>query len=559
MNAESWMRTRRDFELLRAMDAGQRESWLRAEQERAADSAHALRELLEADAADDALLDTDAPTLHVGWLRQTSDPHAMPSVIAGYTIVAVIGEGGSATVYRGEGERTVAVKVLKSDACSPGLAKRFEQERETLAGLDHHGLIRVLGAGHLEDARPYLITEFVAGEPIDVFCDRRSLALDERLKLFVEVCRAVHHAHAHLIVHRDLKPSNILVDANARPKVLDFGVAKLLDPARDPLWTDHYGRGPLTPAFASPEQIRGESITTASDVYSLGVLLHVLVTGGGPYAEQTAERNSLERAVVEGRRRSPQATASANQRPAPPNDIVAILERALALRAADRHASAEHFAEEVVCFLEGRPLPSRSEPWTRRVARFARRRPWTMAACAAVMLVLIGSWIGTQRSLWRVEESERYAWLAHANAVRSTNMLADLLERIGANASVRSELAGLISETERSVDELADQPEAKARLHMALARLEVARGTPDAAEIHLSHALELTRSTPGLSWRETEHCLARLADLRANRGDSSAIDLARERLELFVTRGDTNGASQARADFDALLRRLGAR
>jgi eukaryotic-like serine/threonine-protein kinase len=360
-----------------------------------------------------------------------------------------------------------------------------------------------------------------------------------------------------LIVHRDLKPSNILVDADARPKVLDFGVAKLLDPERDPSWTDLYGRGPLTPAHASPEQMRGEAITTASDVYSLGVLLHVLATGGSPYAETSAERAELERAVANARRRDPESAARASGRTPPPRDVVAILERALAPRPADRYASAEHFAEDVTCFLEGRPLLSRSEPWTRRIARFARRRPWLAAAGAAVLLVSIGSWIGTERSLRRVTASESVAWRAHANAVRSTNLLADLLERIGASAVAGDELARLVSETERSLDELRDQPEAEARLRMALARLENARGASDAAEAHLLRALELSRDTRGLSWNDTEHCLARLVELRAGRGDPRALEPARERVVLLTARGED--AAEARAVLDGLIERFGAR
>jgi serine/threonine-protein kinase len=534
----------------------ERERWLRSHEPLDAESARELRALLAADETDDALLDSDAPTLHTAWLRNREPHAAIGSEVAGYRLVEVIGEGGSATVYRAEGAGSVAVKVLKPEACSPGLSKRFEQERETLTGLDHTGVIRVLGAGHLDDGRPYLLTEYVAGAPIDVHCDRAKLDLAARLALFVKVCRAVHHAHRHLVVHRDLKPSNILVDANGEPKVLDFGVAKLLDPARDPLWTDQFGRGPLTPAYASPEQIRGESITTASDVYSLGVLLFHLVTGASPYAEPIAQRDALERAVAEGRRRTPRDTAQLGGRSTPPADVAAILERALALRPSDRYASVEHFAQDVVCFLEDRPLLSRSEPWIRRAASFTRRHPWVMSACAALVLVLLGTWIGTQRSLRRVMDSESVAWRAHASAVRSTNLLAELLERIGASAIGSPELSKLVSETEAHLTELAEQPEAEARLRMSLARLERARGELEAAERHTARALELSRDTRGLSWNDTERCLEQLCELRALRGDPSSIDLARERLELLLARGDTARIAEARRTLEELTERF---
>jgi len=556
MNAESWSRTRREFERLREMAPAERERWLREHEESGAESTRELRGLLEADELEDALLDTDAPALHAAWLRRSEADDAIGREVAGRRIVAWLGEGGSATVYRAEGVDTVAVKLLKAEACSPGLAGRFEQEREALAGLDHPGLIRVLGAGRLDDGRPYLMTEYVAGEPIDVFCERSKLDLAARLRLCVDVCRAVHHAHSHLVVHRDLKPSNILVSADGRPKVLDFGVAKLLDPARDPAWTDQYGRGPLTPAYASPEQIRGEAITTASDVYSLGVLLHELATGASPYDPTRVDREALERAVAAGRRRTPGEAARVAGRPPPPEDVAAILERALALHPGDRYASAEHMAQDLACFLEHRPLLSRREPWARRVARFARRRPWTMAACAAVALVLLGSWLGTQRSLRRVLASEAVAWRAHANAVRSTNLLAELLERIGASAPEGEELSSLVSQTEQHLGELAEHPEAEARLRMALARLELARGRTEAAEAHLARSLDLSRNTRGLSWNDTERCLEQWCELRAQRGDPACIELARERLGLLIEHGDTARAAQAERTLASLVERF---
>lgn len=174
-----------------------------------------------------------------------------------------------------------------------------------------------------------------------------------------------------------------------------------------------------------------------------------------------------------------------------------------------------------------------------------------------MVLVSIGSWIGTERSLQRVIASEGVAWRAHANAVRSTNLLADLLERIGANAVAKDDLARLIAETERSLDELGDQPEAEARLRMALARLESARGATAPAEAHLVRALELSRDTRGLSWSDTEHCLARLAELRGLRGDPRAIEAARERVELLSAHGEV--AAEARAALAALNERFASR
>ncbi|MFN0009705.1 MAG: serine/threonine protein kinase [Planctomycetota bacterium] len=561
MRAEGWTQALRDFERLREMRPAEREPWLREREQHDDESGRVLRELIAADGAADPLLDSDLPTLHAAWSEGGDEPVGIGSEIAGYRIVSVLGEGGSATVYRAEreGVPSVAIKVLKPEACSPGLSRRFEQEQDTLTALEHQDIIRVLGAGRLADRRPYLITEHVAGERIDVHCERAALDLPARLRLFVLVCRAVHHAHSHLVVHRDLKPSNILVDAEGRPKVLDFGVAKLLDPERDPLWTDLYGQGPLTPAYASPEQIRGEAITTATDVYSLGVLLFEFATGASPYEQAPAEREALRRAVIAGHRRSPQAAATSRGRPPPPRDVATILERALALHPRDRYASAEHLAQDIECFLANRPLLSKSEPWSRRAARLARRRPWTLATCAALALVLLGSWIGAERSLRRVMASESVAWRAHANAVQSTNLLADLLEQIGSSAVADEELARRTAETDKSLADLAGQPEAEARLRTALARLERARGNSGTAEAHIARAVELSRDTRGLSWNDTERGLEIWCDLLAQRGDAGCLPLARERFELLAARGDTERAEEARKTLEALIGRFGPR
>lgn len=556
MDLETWSAQRADFERLRAMGEAERERWLSEAELRDARATRELRKLLAADVAQGTLLDEDAPSLQQEWSRATA---AIGQDVAGYRLIEIVGEGGSATVYRAQGRETVAVKVLKADASSPGWVRRFEQERETLSGLDHPGLIRVLDAGHLDDGRPYLITEFVEGEPIDRFCERHGLDLRARLRLFIGLCRAVHAAHGQLVVHRDLKPSNILVDASGAVKVLDFGVAKLLDPARDPLWTDLYGRGPLTLAYSSPEQVRGERITTACDVYSLGVVLHELIVGSSPYGPALGDRERLERAVVSGTRVDPREAARSGGRALPPGDVVAILERALATDPRDRYSSAEHLAQDIECFLAQRALLSRQEPTWARVRRIARRHPWIVGAVCAIGWIALGSWIGTQRSLRRVIASESIAWRAHANAVQSTRMLADLLEPMAASPAAREELTRLVAESEAQLPDLRDHPETEARLRIALARIDVGLGRSERAEAHLEQALELTRGTPGLSWRDTEDCLRQLVALHASRNDARCVARARELAELLDSRGETEAARRAREDFRSLEARFSGR
>ncbi|MGZ6971825.1 MAG: serine/threonine-protein kinase, partial [Thermoanaerobaculia bacterium] len=207
-----------------------------------------------------------------------------------YRVIRLLGSGGMGHVYLAvradeQYQKRVAIKVVKRGTDTDFVLRRFRQERQILAGLDHPNIARLLDGGNTEDGLPYFVMEYVEGEPITTFCERRGLEVRERLRLFRTVCGAVQFAHQNLVVHRDLKPGNILVTADGVPKLLDFGIAKLLNPELSPQTIDMTAANLrlFTPDFASPEQIRGERITTASDVYSLGALLYELLTGRRPY------------------------------------------------------------------------------------------------------------------------------------------------------------------------------------------------------------------------------------------------------------------------------------
>jgi eukaryotic-like serine/threonine-protein kinase len=218
-----------------------------------------------------------------------------------YQIVEEIGHGGMGEVYRGvridgQYEKQVAIKLVRSGYDSSLILERFRHERQILASLDHPNIARLLDGGTIEEGTPYLVMELIEGLPIDEYCDQHDLGIAERLQLFLQVCSAVQYAHQRLVVHRDLKPSNILVTTEGVPKLLDFGIAKILDPSAGAETTLVR---PMTPEYASPEQIRGEPITTASDVYSLGVVLYRLLTGRSPYRVNTHNPTELARAVME--------------------------------------------------------------------------------------------------------------------------------------------------------------------------------------------------------------------------------------------------------------------
>jgi serine/threonine protein kinase len=207
--------------------------------------------------------------------------------IGAYKIIQQIGRGGMATVYLAsradeQYEKQVAIKVLLPELGSEDLLRRFRNERQTLAKLDHPNIVKLLDGGSTEEGLPYLVMDCVQGVPIDKYCDNHKLSTEERLRLFCQICSAVQCAHENLIVHRDLKPSNILITKDGLPKLLDFGISKVLQPRNGPAVTQTLTRR-MTPAYASPEQVKGETITPATDIYSLGVVLYELLTGHRPY------------------------------------------------------------------------------------------------------------------------------------------------------------------------------------------------------------------------------------------------------------------------------------
>ena len=224
--------------------------------------------------------------------------------IGPYRVVSILGHGGMSIVYRGERDdaqyrQTVAIKVLQHATLHPRLRSRLHSERHILATLDHPSIARLIDSGDLDDGTPYLVMEHVDGESIDAYCDTRTLFVRERLELFVQVCAAVQYAHRNLVVHRDIKPSNIFVTGDGTPKLLDFGIAKLLAPESlsHTLAVTRLQERMLTPENAAPEQVLGRPITTATDIYSLGVLLYQLLTGRSPYRLLSYSQLQLERAI----------------------------------------------------------------------------------------------------------------------------------------------------------------------------------------------------------------------------------------------------------------------
>src|SRR6266545_3730972 len=239
-------------------------------------------------------------------LEEDEEPSLLAQHIGPYRIIREIGRGGMGAVYLaarddGQYDQQVAIKLIKRGMDSEEVLRRFRRERQILANLSHPNISRLLDGGMTLDGRPYFVMEYVAGMPIDEYADQQQLSIDERLKLFRRVCAAVQHAHERKIIHRDLKPCNVLITADGTVKLLDFGIAKLLDAEQSSKTIDQTdtARRVLTPEYASPEQLRGSPLTDVSDVYSLGILLYKFLTGHRPYAVQSRNSDEILKVLIE--------------------------------------------------------------------------------------------------------------------------------------------------------------------------------------------------------------------------------------------------------------------
>ncbi|MBS0396643.1 MAG: serine/threonine protein kinase, partial [Proteobacteria bacterium] len=367
MDAARWQRIKDLFEAARALPAPERARFLAGECGTDAGLRAELDSLLAADGVPEAILDRPAAAyLAPGALA--TETRWLGRRVGVYEIVAVLGRGGMGDVYRarradGAFDKDVAVKLVRAGFDTGFVLERFAAERQILAGLTHPGIAQLLDGGATADGLPYLVMELVEGEPIDRYCDGRALGLAARLDLFREVCAAVSYAHQRLVVHRDLKPSNILVTGAGAVKLLDFGIAKLLsagpgEPEGDATVTAFTA---LTPAYSSPEQLQGLPVTTASDVYSLGVVLYRLLTGRSPYGSRPTTTTAVLDSVLRGDALAPGAVIAAHG--APPGlpgrldrDLDAIVLKALRKEPERRYASVEQMAEDVRRHLRRQPV-----------------------------------------------------------------------------------------------------------------------------------------------------------------------------------------------------------
>ncbi len=347
-----------------------------------------------------------------------------------YRIVREIGRGGMGAVFEavredGEFDQKAAVKLTNRNLFSDELIKRFRTERQILARLEHKNIVRLLDGGITANQIPYFVMEFVEGVSVTEFCAENNLGIDERLALFLQVCEAVSYAHRRLIVHRDLKPSNILVTKNGEVKLLDFGIAKILD-ADEQTQT---ANAPLTPEYASPEQIKGETITTAADIYSLGVILYELLTEKSPAEIYGVERNDLLRGVCEsepirpslatrGQSNAKTRSEETNRKSQIANrkslkgDLDNIILKSLQKEKEQRYASVEQFADDIKAYLQGLPVKAHPQSFAYRARKFVKRNRLAVSiASASVLLILAVAGI----AVWQAFVAQKQKQIAEQN------------------------------------------------------------------------------------------------------------------------------------------------
>ncbi|MEO8227208.1 MAG: serine/threonine-protein kinase [Gemmatimonadota bacterium] len=443
-----------------------------------------------------------------------------------YKVVALVGEGGMGRVYEAvraddQYHQRVALKVVQHGLDSALAMARFRRERQILAGLTHSNIATLLDGGLTDDGRPFLVMEFIEGAPITVWCDANGASVRERLALFRQVCAAVGSAHRNLVIHRDLKPGNVLVTPDGTVKLLDFGIAKMLgdEAEADGLPLTRGGARVFTPEYASPEQIRGDVLTTASDVYSLGVLLFELLAGRRPFVVSSGSTSELEQRVLSETAPRPSAVARAGPQKRVSEDLDLIVLKALRKEPERRYPSVEALDDDVRRWLAGLPVRAHGDAIDYRIGKFIRRNAVAVTAAVLVVAALVGGVVSTA---WQA----RRARAEQATAERTSRFLRELLSSVKPAMEGRDVPASelLDSAAARIGTELAGEPAAQAEIEAVVGRSYQALGHYDPALVHLSRSLRLYERVSGPGSDAAIGALSSVAALHLARGELPLAD-----------------------------------
>ncbi|MCG3137273.1 MAG: Serine/threonine-protein kinase PknD [Phycisphaerae bacterium] len=483
--------------------------------------------------------------------------------LGAYTIDELIGSGGMGLVYRahrtdGSYQAQVAIKVVRQAHIDRDLRDRFYRERQTLANLQHPNIARLLDGGTAPDGSPYLVMDYIIGESITTYCRRTALPLTQRLQLFIAVCHTVQYAHQNLVIHRDLKPGNILITAEGTPRLLDFGLAKLLDQDAAPLDTDNPQDRLkfMTPEYASPEQVRGESVSTATDLYSLGVILYELLTGVRPYDWPTRSLLDMERIICEQIPPTPSTQLRRQHHPRgrlaenPPveawpiprlhHDLDLIVMKALRKEPNERYGSALQLAGDLQRYLTGYPILAEPSHRLYRLQKFCRRNRTIVLAITLLFFALLGGLITVSYQSRQIRlESQKATQLNQAlrNILLAWDPLGEpLTDQLISDSFTtgQPQILSILQQFVRSVEQ-ADItfPEVEAELRFLIGRIYLNHQYLDPADEQLVQALALQEKIYGREHPVTALTLAKLALLQNLRGHyDRAEQLARESLTI---------------------------
>ncbi|MGI9088910.1 MAG: protein kinase domain-containing protein [Chthoniobacterales bacterium] len=508
--SEDWPRIKEIFEAVADLAPAERIAFW--EQQSAGDESlrREVESLLAADAQADGFIENPATAIPRHLLEKLAEEPFVARIFGAYRTIREIGRGGLGTVYlaaRADDsyQKEVAIKLLRRGLDTEDILQRFRNERQILARLEHPHIARLIDGGTSEDGLPYFVMEYVEGAPLNAYCNSKNLTTNERLQLFRTVCAAVTYAHQHLVIHRDLKPSNILVTGDGEVKLLDFGIAKLLGADEEAAFRTMTEQRVMTPDYASPEQVRGEAITTASDVYSLGVVLYELLTGAKPYRLTSPSAKELESAITDQEPERPSGVVtdippSAFRNPhSLRGDLDNIVLMALRKEPARRYASVGQFSEDIRRHLGSLPVIAHRDTIAYRSKKFISRNKVGVAAAALLLLAILA---GLSVSLWqaRVAARERdQARRKTAQAEQLNNFLQSILsaaspEEKGRDAKVSEVLNDAAG---RIKTEFVTQPELRAQALTTIGRTYTLLGLTDEAEKALREAVRLNTELYG--------------------------------------------------------------
>ncbi|HMN46275.1 MAG TPA: serine/threonine-protein kinase [Povalibacter sp.] len=568
MTPQRWQQIKLLFDAALALPSAERAAWLHAECGADIELREDVESLLRMhDDPDDSPGDSSvsiAPQIRIG------------SRIGAYRLIEPLGRGGMGEVYRAERaddqyHAQVAIKLVRTDHDPAQVAWRFRSERQILASLEHRNIARLIDGGTTVDGVPYLVMELIEGEPIDRYCDTHQLGVNDRLRLFLQVCAAVSFAHQRLVVHRDLKPGNILVTADGSVKLLDFGIAKLLERAPDESPRDQTATQwrVMTIEYASPEQVRGGVITTVSDVYSLGVVLYRLLTGQSPYrsATDTIERmaeiigdsvptrpsvavgEDADRATTE--RNDEQSLGMRRVQRRLQGDLDNVLLMALRKEPQRRYASVDQLAADLRSYLEGRPVLARGDALSYRATKFVARHRYAVAAGVLGTLALIA---GIVTTTWQARIAAEQSRIAREEAGKQRAVQSFLTALFDRNTRMQPDAAKarsmpvqelLVAAGDRVLQEFSDTPAVHIEVMNTVARLLLDIDEFDRAGTLWGESARIAR----------EH---RLTDqdsyVEALIGTATAARLLGRGAEAIAARDEGIALLDARGDRDSLLR-----